>query len=253
MIIRILVVVSSALILIGCSSQKEDSSVHEPQPASVEVQTTPEVERNDRYDSFSEGKITIEYGRDIVDVARFNDHDVIAKHKVEYFPETDRIKNLDQLDVTSAVKGLFGKPFLNLNFGIPDPTKSESLEPDINSALRAFGIQLSVDSLERLQRAPDYRPIKVATPEIAVYLMRYSDSAYSRWIVELERPSREFESALPFDLSPRELEDRLGEPNFRKEDGSVFIYCSLISMQQLNVTWTEGRVAKLQYIAWSDW
>ncbi len=237
-----------ATVLMACSPAKEpntpihgvvvDTEVSSPKVVALDV--TP-----------YEGEVTFEVGRSLIDLVGFNDNDVVAKTKIEYFPETDRVKNITEIEPGVAVARLFDKPFGDLQFRIINSGENGAAYTDVQAAVAQFGIFLTEPQIAAARAANQFDTVKISTNDISIYLLKVSESLFEIWVIELPADGKVFRSSLPLDLSPQELQTTLGEPNFKKKDESVFVYSFFSSLRQLNILWSEGKISRVQYITWN--
>lgn len=190
-------------------------------------------------------------GTSLLDLDRSNDKDVIARQQVEYYSETDRIKNIAEIEPSSVVDQLFAKPFVGFSFGIHSDDKRNVLYESVEAVAAEFGLKLESSDIQVAYNASAYETIKLESQDLSVYLLKLSDSRYDIWVVEIPAKGEHFQSSLPIDSSPEQVERLLGEPNFKKSDGSTFIYNFATSLRQLNLHWNGNVIEKIQYIRWN--
>ncbi len=175
----------------------------------------------------------------------FNDENVIARNKVEYYPETDVIKNIENFDQKESFYDYFRKPFSNIELNAYQNNRMK-----LKELLAQFNI-IGYD-LSSLNSVNMYTTIKIPRDGINLYLTNVGSDTYRIFVIEIVNDSDEYKSSLSLNSSQEDIIELLGEPNFYTDDNSNFIFSSLNDLHQLNISFENNKIEKLQYIVWED-
>jgi hypothetical protein len=231
-------IIALGLVLIvcfGCTPQKTQSN-----KTTVEIQQNSKIKQSK--DVTSREKLNFEVIEN-TNILHFNDENIIASIEVEYFPESDVVKNIEMFKQKDKYYELFNKPFKNTNLNI-----SHNNPKSANEILKLFNI--GEYDINDLSQVGTYKTIKISLDGINLYLLKVGTDSYAIFFIEVLNDSIEYQSTIALDSSQEDVIQILGEPNFFTKDRNAFIYTSLNELMQINVLFNNNKIEKLQYLFW---
>jgi len=222
-------------VLLSCAQEKETKTV-----PLVEIQPIDVLEEN---------KVTIttdKPGLQIIErmnILRFNDNNVKATIAVEYYPESDVVKNIEAFEQKDSYYELFSKPFSN---------RSINISPENPKSISEIFTQFSINGYDMsyFSQVGSYQTVKIPLNGINLYLLKVGSDNYAIFVVEIFKDSSEFISTLPLDSSRESIVELLGEAKFYTEDRNSLIYTSMKELMQINILLKETGIEKIQYVFW---
>ncbi len=192
---------------------------------------------------------TIVFDEPFPPVAHYVDHGVIAKTEIEYWPDTDRVRNLSEVDAGSGVYALFQNPLHDAKFEFISELDRDRHSPDASVLLLPFGITLSEDDERRANGLPPFGFFRVDHGNVSITVAKMPLNRFRVAVLEIRNESGPYEATLHLGSSRSDVAERLGTPNFATTDGSIYIYPAFPSLRQLNIYWINNQIDRIELVA----
>jgi len=182
--------------------------------------------------------------------ARQRDSNIISNVNIIRVPESNSIRNIHEID-NIKINTVFDRPILNREILLYSHNR-QIYHFNIFELLNPFQIILSKEDIEKLSNLPLYGfdIYKVNMEKISLFFYKNSGSQdeFLLFVIEYENNSTLFDFNVRIETERNMIHDRFGEPTFFSEDNNVYIYFSFTTNRQMNITFENDKVVKVQLI-----
>jgi hypothetical protein len=193
--------------------------------------------------------LSIEINTKKIDLARRNDSDMISNVNILYLPESCAIMNIDEIE-NQGLYDIFNRPILNKNMSFPSEYSQNPYFNNIINLLGMFNIDISENDIINLNNSSVLVTNKILTENINLYIYRTFGQSYKLFIIEYECNSHFYDFNLKIGSTKNEIVQRFNYPAFYSVERDIFIYSSFQTFRQINLTFENEVVKKVQIISW---
>jgi hypothetical protein len=201
---------------------------------------------NKIYQLIHDFPVTIEYNVD-VNLARHYLNNIISNVNIIYKPESGVILNINEIE-NKNVNEILDNPILNIKI-IYSPTTPSGYYffYDIIDLLTQFEIFLYEEDIMNINSSKPYENIKISMENLNLYISR-TFYTIMLFIIEYENNSNIYDYNIKIGTEKDKIIERFGEPHYYSEEENVYIYNSFATFRQLNITFENNIVTKVQII-----
>jgi len=243
------------LLFISCNSRQKEHLQEENLITMNTIESngnTADIILNNNYD---DELINIDFNPIGVKIARFNDKDMIQTVNIEYFPESDVIKNINEIEPHQTVIDILDKPFEKLKVGRLSEHAQDAYgsKYKIDDVFNLFGVNISPKLINKINLIDSYKEIKIRIEKLNIFLYReYGDDYFKLSVIEYDDNSK-YEPKLLIGYDKEYILELLGTPTVFSDDRNIFVYNSRNSLRQINIYFNDDNNANMvQLIAWGD-
>jgi hypothetical protein len=167
-------------------------------------------------------------------------------------PESDGIENIQEID-NLLINSVFENPIFDRNIKILSHVRTIYYFT-IHDLLQPFEIFLTEEQNEKLVELPLYGSSmnKISFNNLNLYFYKTSGSnnLFLLFMLEYEENSSFYNYNIKIGMNKEEIIEKFGTPTYYSEVGDVNIYYSFSTGRQLNITYDNDVVVKVQMITY---
>lgn len=211
-----------------------------------------EIADNDLLDSFGL-PIDMDF-TPTLNIVHFTDKDIIRNVEIIYKQESDAILNSDEIEPNQNVFDIFDKPFENIELSITHEWSPVFVGSPkwkfigIQTLFDFFNVTITENLIKKINAIKEYKPMKIAIENIALYIYREGGIAFKLFVVEYT-DNFPYEPIIKIGNKKNEIINSLGNPFGYSEERNMILYISHRTLRQIAIFFENDVVKKVQIVS----